>query len=134
MKLTTTMLAAATVLSLTACGGKTTPEGEHEAAGHSQHMMGDTATANSANLNEAQAAFAAANERMHAGIADIPADADVAFMQGMLAHHRGAVEMSEVALKFAKDAQARDLATRVIAAQKAEIDEMEAWLSARKAQ
>ena len=64
----------------------------------------------------------------------IPADADVAFMQGMLAHHQGAVEMSEVALKYAKDAEARDLATRVIAAQKAEIAEMQAWLKARGVQ
>ena len=53
--------------------------------------------------------------------------------QGMLAHHKGAVEMSEVALKYAKDEKARDLATRVIAAQKAEIAEMEAWLEARSA-
>ncbi len=86
-----------------------------------------------ADLNEAQAAYKAASDRMHAGMAEIPADADVAFMQGMLAHHRGAVEMSEVALKYAKDAQARDLATRVIAAQKAEIEEMEAWLKERGA-
>jgi uncharacterized protein (DUF305 family) len=42
--------------------------------------------------------------------------------------------MSEVALKYAKDEQARDLATRVIAAQKAEIAEMQAWLKARGVQ
>jgi uncharacterized protein (DUF305 family) len=41
--------------------------------------------------------------------------------------------MSEVALKYAKDEKARDLATRVIAAQKAEIAEMEAWLKERGA-
>ena len=52
----------------------------------------------------------------------------------MLAHHEGAVAMSEVALKYAKDDQARDLATRIIAAQKGEIAEMQAWLEARKAQ
>ncbi len=71
---------------------------------------------------------------MHAAMADIPADPDVAFMQGMLAHHRGAVAMSEVALKYAKDTKARDLANRVIAAQTAEIAEMEAWLKQRAAQ
>ena len=49
-------------------------------------------------------------------------------------HEMGAVEKSEVALKYAKDAKAGDLATRVIAAQKAEIAEMKALLEARDAQ
>jgi uncharacterized protein (DUF305 family) len=93
----------------------------------------DTGGAVKGELTEAQAAYKAANDAMHAGMADIPADPDVAFMQGMLAHHRGAVAMSEVALKYAKDAKARDLAARVIAAQSAEIAEMEAWLKDRAA-
>ena len=88
---------------------------------HSGHDMGGSADSK---LSEAQAAFKAANDKMHAGMADIPEDADIAFMQGMLAHHQGAVEMSEVALKYARDEQARDLAARVIAAQKEEIAEM----------
>ena len=104
---------------------------DHSAMDHSGHDMGDAAKAD---LTAAQAAYKAVNDRMHAGMADIPADADVAFMAGMLAHHKGAVEMSEVALKYAKDDKARDLATRVIAAQKAEIAEMEAWLAERAAQ
>jgi uncharacterized protein (DUF305 family) len=130
----TLALAAAGSLLLAACGAKT---GDNETAApvdhskmdHSGHDMGAATPA--ADLTEAQAAYKAVNDRMHAGMADIPADADVAFMQGMLAHHKGAVEMSEVALKYAKDEQARDLAARVIAAQKAEIAEMEAWLKAR---
>jgi uncharacterized protein (DUF305 family) len=133
MKLTATLLATA-VLLLSACAAETeAPKEEmavdHSAMGHS----GDTPTANTADLNEAQAAYKAANDTMHAGMADIPADPDVAFMQGMLAHHQGAVAMSQVALKYAKDAKARDLAARVIAAQKAEIAEMEAWLKDRAA-
>lgn len=102
---------------------------DHAAMNHSGHDMGGTAAAE---LTEAQAAFKAANDTMHAGMADIPADPDVAFMQGMLAHHEGAVAMSQVALKYAKDAQARDLAQRVITAQQAEIDEMKAWLKGRE--
>ncbi len=122
------------VLLLAAC----TPEAEapkdvpatvdHSAMDHSGSRMDAKAVGD---LTEAQAAYTAVNDRMHAAMADIPADADVAFMQGMLAHHRGAVEMSQVALKYAKDAKARDLAARVIAAQKAEIAEMEAWLKDR---
>ncbi len=134
MKMTANLLAVAAVLSLTACGGGADPDGKPEAAGHSQDMAGDTPTANIADLNEAQRAYKAANDSMHTAMADIPADPDVAFMQGMLAHHKGAVAMSEVALKYANDAKARDLANRVIAAQTAEITEMETWLKQRGAQ
>jgi uncharacterized protein (DUF305 family) len=134
MKLIATLIPAS--LLLAACGTQAdAPKDEgavdHSTMDHSGHDMGDAAKAD---LTAAQAAYKAVNDRMHAGMADIPADADVAFMQGMLAHHKGAVEMSEVALKYAKDDKARDLATRVIAAQKAEIAEMEAWLAERAAQ
>ena len=120
---------APAALLLAACGAET--PAQDAAVDHSGHDMGGDAKAE---LTEAQAAYKKANDTMHAGMADIPADPDAAFMQGMLAHHQGAVEMSEVALKYAKDAEARDLATRVIAAQKTEIAEMEAWLKARGVQ
>ncbi len=136
MKLTASLFAAAAALSLAACGAEHETTGDaaaadHSTMDHSGHAMGG---AEATELNEAQQAYKAANDTMHAGMADIPADADVAFMQGMLAHHQGAVAMSEVALKYAKDEQARGLAARVIAAQKAEIAEMEAWLKERAAQ
>jgi uncharacterized protein (DUF305 family) len=132
MKAPTLLTAAALLLS--ACGAETPATDaavDHSTMDHSGHDMGGDSQAE---LTEAQAAFKAVNDRMHAGMAAIPADADVAFMQGMLAHHKGAVEMSEVALEYARDEQARDLAARVIAAQKTEIAEMEAWLKARGVQ
>lgn len=143
MKLIATLIPAS--LLLAACGTQAdAPKDEgavdhstmdHSTMDHSGHDMGRAKDdAAKADLTEAQAAYKAVNDKMHAGMADIPADADVAFMAGMLAHHKGAVEMSEVALKYAKDEKARDLATRVIAAQKAEIAEMEAWLKERAAQ
>ncbi|MFL0670810.1 MAG: DUF305 domain-containing protein [Erythrobacter sp.] len=139
MKLIATLIPAA--LLLAACGTQADAPKDEAAVDHSamdhatmDHSGHDMSGAAKADLTEAQAAYKAVNDRMHAGMADIPADADVAFMQGMLAHHKGAVEMSEVALKHAKDEKARDLATRVIAAQKAEIAEMEAWLKEREAQ
>lgn len=128
-----TLLLCPALLLIAACAAETPKRDaaavDHSTMDHSGHDMGGDAKAE---LTEAQAAYKAVNDRMHAGMADIPADADVAFMQGMLAHHKGAVEMSEVALKYAKDEAARGLAARVIAAQKAEIAEMEAWLKARE--
>lgn len=84
-------------------------------------------------LNEAQQAFAEANARMHEGMASIPADADEAFMRGMLAHHRGAVEMAEIQLQHGKDPKARELAQAIISAQQTEIEQMERWLADRPA-
>jgi uncharacterized protein (DUF305 family) len=53
---------------------------------------------------------------------------DVAFICGMIAHHMGAVQMSEVELKYGKDEWARQLAQKIIDAQMKEIDDMTRWL------
>ncbi len=132
MKLTAIMLPA--VLLLAACAPEAEAPKQDSAVDHSamDHSGDAMSGGDKPALTEAQAAYKAANDTMHAGMADIPTDPDVAFMEGMLAHHQGAVAMSEVALKYAKDAQARDLAARVIAAQKEEIAEMQAWLKDRE--
>ena len=55
-------------------------------------------------------------------------DADVAFAQGMIPHHEGALVMSEVALERAEDPRVRELAERIEAGQDPEIDLMTGWL------
>lgn len=55
-------------------------------------------------------------------------DADIAFAQGMIPHHKQAVEMADLAATRASSAKVKDLATRIKAAQGPEIATMTAWL------
>jgi uncharacterized protein (DUF305 family) len=63
-------------------------------------------------------------------IATEPNQADIAFVQMMVPHHAQAVEMAELAHKYAVDADVRGLAARIRAAQGPEIVSMSAWLEA----
>lgn len=55
-------------------------------------------------------------------------DADVAFVCGMIAHHMGAISMSEVELKYGDNEWAKKSAQKIIDAQTKEIAEMTDWL------
>ena len=56
--------------------------------------------------------------------------ADTAFAQGMIPHHRGAVEMAGLAATRAGSAQITQLATRIQQAQGPEIDRLQGFLRA----
>ena len=55
-------------------------------------------------------------------------DPDRDFMQQMRVHHQAAIQMSETLLRHGKDQQTRALAQEIIAAQRSEIAEIDAWL------
>jgi uncharacterized protein (DUF305 family) len=55
-------------------------------------------------------------------------DADVAFVQGMIPHHRGAIVMAQLADGRAQDPRVQDLADRIEAAQGPEIQTLTGWL------
>lgn len=62
---------------------------------------------------------------MDLGPAD--ADYDLRFIDGMILHHQGAVVMAEEALEKSTRPELKKLATEIIAAQKQEIAQMQAW-------
>ena len=55
-------------------------------------------------------------------------DADVSFICGMIAHHMGAISMSQVELKYGHNRWARQKAGKIIDEQTKEIKEMTGWL------
>jgi uncharacterized protein (DUF305 family) len=61
-------------------------------------------------------------------IEEPPSQADIAFMQMMVPHHAQAVEMAELARKYAVDPGVRRMADRIRAAQGPEILMMSSWL------
>ena len=62
------------------------------------------------------------------GAAMAAPDLDVAFVCGMIPHHRAAIAMAKAELAHGDDAWARRMADQIIAAQEREIAEMTAWL------
>jgi uncharacterized protein (DUF305 family) len=57
-------------------------------------------------------------------------DQDVSFAQGMIPHHRQALEMAELAADRASSPEVRELASRIEKAQEPEIETMTGWLKA----
>jgi uncharacterized protein (DUF305 family) len=123
MMMTRPYVALMLPLALAACSG-----GEQKA----EAPATEAAATEEAPLNAAQRAYTEANDRMHSAMASsIPADADEAFVRGMIPHHQGAIDMARIVLEHGSDPENKALAEAIIRAQEAEIAQMRAWLEAK---
>lgn len=119
-------------LSLPAIALLVAPAWAEEHDPHAMHGHGHEQASSAAPESEATKAFKEANARMHEDMTGaLTGDPDLDFMQGMIPHHQGAIDMAEIVLKYGRDPETKKLAKEIIAAQTAEIASMKEWLARR---
>ena len=82
------------------------------------------------NMNETQQAFMRGMMEAHGPMMQgmMAEDPDVAFACGMIPHHQAAISMAEVELQRGDNDQMKQMAQKIIDAQKQEIAELTAWI------
>ena len=108
------------------------PENHEDMNAHAGHdMAGGDAMADEMQTTDILKDYTKSMEGMHDEmmISVVYNDPDTAFAKGMLGHHRGAVDMAKVELKYGTNDAMKALAQEIIAAQQAEIDIMNKWLA-----
>lgn len=108
------------------------PMNHEDMDAHADHdMTGDDAMADEMQTTDILKDYTKSMERMHDEmmIGTVYNDPDTAFAKGMLGHHRGAVDMARIELKYGTNEAMRALAQEIVAAQQAEMDIMNKWLA-----
>lgn len=92
-------------------------------------MMDEMMRSRQTARSPADRAYADAMDKMHRAMAlDYTGNADADFARLMIPHHQGAIDMAQVALQFAKDAEIRRIAQKTIDDQKKDIEQLQSWL------
>ena len=93
--------------------------------GMMQDMPMDTA-----NVSDATKAYMDAMKKMEAPMMQgvQAADPDIGFVQAMIPHHQGAIDMARAVLQFGIDEEVKAWANQIITAQESEIAKMQEWL------
>lgn len=123
MRRGTLIFVALASLLLAACGASQTGGGT--AAPTSAAMSGMDHGSMATAAPEATADSMAGMDHGSTSAADVPYDAQ--FIDGMIAHHQGAIDMANQALTEAERQEIKDLAANIITAQEAEIAQMHEW-------
>jgi hypothetical protein len=84
--------------------------------------------------HETNDVYAPAMMQMHKAMGAVKptGDADIDFVQGMIPHHQGAIDMAKIELEKGKDPEIKKLAQDIINAQEVEIKQMNDWLAKHK--
>jgi uncharacterized protein (DUF305 family) len=122
MTLRIALIAAVATVTLAACSqDPAEPTADRGGQGTTNQGTGAPAT-------PGDAAFAAAETAMHAEMSQASGGTiDEAYIAKMIAHHRGAIAMADVALAQSQDPGILRMAQTVKDTQTAEIAEMQAW-------
>jgi len=124
-------LAAATTLIFTAaaCGTATTPAASSPAESTNPSAVGSMSMPTDSSMSPASSPGAMPMSKSGASTGQHN-DADVTFAQMMIEHHRGAIEMADLAPSRAASDKVKQLAAKIKAAQAPEIEQMSGWLTA----
>ena len=122
------LLASTSALAQSKSDGGHSMQMEGQAGGSGQMMHGGQ-PAQGADAEFHDGMMTMQNEMMSKKPSGNP---DQDFASTMIVHHRGAVNMAQVELKYGKDPELRKLAQEIIAAQNKEISFMESWQAKNK--
>lgn len=114
-------LTVVAIASLTACSNPTQNQKQAENTSKTE-TAGKPAMDHGSGMNHDH------NMSMDLGPAD--ADYDLRFIDGMIPHHQGALEMAKEALQKSKRPEIKQLANNIIKAQNQEIEQMKKWRKA----